>query len=222
MYNNLKYHIDDLKRRVNVFKENLDRIRGGLLLEKTGPLETIAIYFKTLELVYDIENIIKVRNEYKKLGLFATPFDEKRFIPVNTLWLVVENIKGQKDNFNSFMDMDFLKSKGRTLRLWDYDIPETIKLYEKTIQTLEGYIDNAPEVWYNMYKHLEGPEFFLDKETMSMYELEHFDTNIFEFNTLIYNEQREACKTQVKISLDGKIDKFFEKILTEHYPEYLL
>lgn len=226
MYNNLKYYIDDMKRRIDSHREGVNKIKPELLLEKTGPLETVAIYFKVIEFNYYIKGLIKIRNEYKLLNIFRTPFEEKDYIPLNTLWITAENIDKDKDNFSALVDMDFLNSKDRTLRLWNYDIPETVKLYEKTLNILEEYIDNAADTWYDMYKHLEGPKFFLDKDTMSMYKMindtedENFST--FEFNTLVYDESLKPSKTKNSFHPEGNLPEFIEKKMNHYYPEYML
>jgi len=226
MYNDLKYYINDMKRRINSHREAVNKIKPELLLEKTGPLETASIYFQVIEFNYYIKGLIDLRNEYKLLNLFRTPFEEKDYIPVNTLWLTAENIDRDKDNFCTFMDLDFLKSKDRTIRLWDCDIPGIIDLYEETLDTLEGYIDGAADTWYDMYKHLEGPRFFLDKDTMTMYQMTNYTEDEtfsdFRFDILVYDEDLKPSKTKNNFNPEGVLPEFIERMLSRYYPEYLL
>lgn len=226
MYNNLKHYINDMKKRIGSHRDALERIKPELLLEKTGPLETAAIYFRVIEFNHYIKGLIKIRNEYKSLNLFRTHLEEKEFITVNTLHLTAETIDIDKDNFNTLIGLDFLKSKDRTLRLWSCDVHKTVILYEKTLNELEKYIDEAPDTWYSMYEHLEGPKFFLDKNTMCMYQMtnntEDKDFSAFEYKTLLYNDDLETIGQDVIFHPDSLLPVFVETHLKSWYPEYLL
>lgn len=226
MYDTLSSKFKELSRTIKLHKEAIPEYRKNLLMKKTNPTETIVIYFSTLELYRTVQSFIEVRNKFVSLDIFEDEFTKKEFLPVSILWLFVETVDANKDTYGQLIDMDFMNSKARVLRLWEVNYEDLLNKFEKSVLEMEEALDNIHDVWYNKFKN---QNILLHKEGMVMYKMTKEGTSedtMFEFMKLIYNEEGISTSVVVKFNperiRDIPEELFLEEQLMKKYPEFFL
>ena len=241
MYHTLRESFKEIERLTTIYSEEMPKFNKALLIEKTNPIETMSIYFATLELARVIRGFLEQRKLFQRLSVFDDPFDKKEFNSVSSLWVFIEVVENEKDNFQGLIDIDFLKSKSRVLRLWQVDYEDILEKTEEAINDLSQRISIIEETWYNTNKYLTAnnddetnKKIFLDKKTMTMYKLiyvpEDSDINgneVFKFKKIVYNEDTTTSLSEIRLNPENiretiPEEMFLEHQLSEYYPEYFL
>jgi len=221
------------ERKCRIFLGLIPDFKKNLLIDNKTPKDTMLIYFQSIQLSDYISNFIEVRNEFNKLYNFGDIFEENNFIPVNDLWLYVDNIKNN-NNFTHLIDKSFVDAKNRTLRLWGIDYHEVLELFEEHLKKLLLKLENIEDEWFNHYIHLEKDNSetnlcFINKETMELWKLKSLPSkehDFFEFVRVQFELNRKVitevsiCPENIRPSLDYEV--FLENRVSEYLPEYFL
>ena len=223
-------------RLCNIYLDECNNLRTALCIDNTNPNTTMGIYFASLQMQYFVTQFIGLRNDFKKLNIFEDPFEAKAFLPVNTLWIFCENVINNKDNIQQLVDLNFMNSKARTLRLFglsNSDYKDLIDLWEKNIKDLIERLENIHETWYIKNKHYSDNSdfYFVDKEEMALYKLiEMPDSNQFgNFRLKKCTVQKDTTNYIEDISIspdrirpDIRHEMFLDDVLGELFPEYFI
>jgi len=233
--NNIVEKLNEYLRLCNLYKEECKKFHNNLCIDNINPNTTMAIYFGSLQLEYYIKRFLDIRNSFKSFDIFLDPFESKEFLPVNDLWLFCSVVKGNKDSIQQLVDLDFMNSKKRTLRLFDMkseNYKELLILWEKNIDDIIYRLENIKETWYekNIHYELKKEIYYVDKEEMALYKLIEIPKDeqhnfIFLKNTI--SDEGVSRVDHININPDNirsslNHELFLEMKLSQIYPEYFL
>jgi len=232
MNTSLNEAFEEHLRKCKIYKNLIPKFRTELLIKKTNPKTTMQVYFQTLQLNDYVKGFIEVREEFIKLYTFGDLFQSQNFLPVNSLWLFVDNIKTNQNNFVHLIDSSFMNSKNQSLRLWDIDYEEVLNDWEKYIDIMIEKLENINDEWSTHYLNLftNDSSVLVNGNGMELFKIlstpEENSMNLFDITMISFKVSGREIRNiklnpdDIRTSLDFEL--FLSEELGTIYPECFL
>jgi len=233
MVNTMKEEFKEQLRLCKLYKKESEELKKTICIKNINPKTTMVIYFGSLQMNYFISEFLKLRKRFKDLNVFEDAFDSYDFLPVNKLWLFCNNIDNNKDTVQQLIDINFMNSKSRTLKLFDMKpeaYEETLNLWNTYLDLLILRLENIEDTWYKNNVHLELQNYYINKEEMAIYKLISIpfdEERNFILRKCTQNDKGQDMISEVRINPDFIRESIEEEVFLEHrlsekYPEYFL